>query len=163
VKVWSEISHNEKNPITLWRYASSLIYLNANQYFVTNYHSDWAREGQPECHQLTTGKYIVDTKLGSRAAIHAEPFFELGLDSKPHESMGTVMLGTIGWTGNFSLTFEVDNTNTLRLVPGINSYASDYQLRKGRYSRHLSSYLPSVIMGYLRPAGIYTIGHVVIS
>lgn len=132
VKVWSEISHNEKKPITLWRYASSLIYLNANQYFVTNYHSDWAREGQPECRQLTTGKYIVDTKLGSRAAIHAEPFFELGLDSKPHESMGTVMLGTIGWTGNFSLTFEVDNTNTLRLVPGINSYASDYQLEKGK-------------------------------
>ena len=132
VKVWSEINHNEKKPITLWRYASSLIYLNANQYFVTNYHSDWAREGQPECRQLTTGKYIVDTKLGSRAAIHAEPFFELGLDSKPHESMGTVMLGTIGWTGNFSMTFEVDNTNTLRLVPGINSYASDYLLEKGK-------------------------------
>ena len=131
IKVWSEICHNENEPITLWRYASALLYFNANDYFVTNYHSDWAREGQPECRKLSTGKFIVDTKLGSRAAIHAEPFFELGLNNEPHETMGTVLLGTIGWTGNFSITFEVDNTHTLRLIPGINSYSSDYLLEKG--------------------------------
>lgn len=135
IKTWAEISHNEQEPITLWRYASTLLYLNANRYFVTNYHSDWAREGQPECRELTTGKYIVDTKLGTRAAIHAEPFFELGLDSEPHETMGHVMLGTIGWTGNFSMTFEVDNTNTLRLIPAINPYSSDYQLESGQKFR----------------------------
>lgn len=132
IKVWSEIYHNESKPITLWRYASALLYFNANDYYVTNYHSDWAREGQPECRKLATGKFVVDTKLGSRAAIHAEPFFELGLNDKPHETMGTVLLGTIGWTGNFSITFEVDNAHTLRLVPGINSYSSDYLLEKGQ-------------------------------
>ena len=131
IKVWSEISHNENKPITLWRYASALLYLNAENYFVTNFHSDWACEGQPECRELATGKFVIDTKLGSRAAIHAEPFFELGLNTKPHEAMGTVLLGTIGWTGNFSVTFEVDNTHTLRLIPGINSYSSDYLLEKG--------------------------------
>ena len=31
----------------------------------TNYHSDWAKEGQPETCQLTAGKKIVDTKLGT--------------------------------------------------------------------------------------------------
>ncbi|MBE6287718.1 MAG: alpha-galactosidase [Mediterranea massiliensis] len=135
IKTWAEISHQEPKPITLWRYASTLLYLNANRYFVTNYHSDWAREGQPECRELSTGKYIVDTKLGTRAAIHAEPFFELGLDGVPHETMGDVMLGTIGWTGNFSITFEVDNTNTLRLIPAINPYSSDYLLPAGEVFR----------------------------
>ena len=41
------------------------------------------------------------------------------------------MLGTIGWTGNFSCTFEVDNVGGLRVIPGINPYASDYKLKAG--------------------------------
>ena len=41
------------------------------------------------------------------------------------------MLGTIGWTGNFSCTFEVDNVGGLRVIPGINPYASDYRLKAG--------------------------------
>ena len=44
-------------------------YTHLNKYFVTNYHSDWAKEGQPETCQLTAGKKIVDTKLGTRAAM----------------------------------------------------------------------------------------------
>ena len=61
IKAWSEISHKEKAPVTLWRYSSTMLYFKANKYFVTNYHSDWAKEGQPETCQLTTGKKIVDT------------------------------------------------------------------------------------------------------
>ena len=45
IKTWSEIKHNEKKPVTLWRYASGIFYLNASKYYLTNYHSDWAREG----------------------------------------------------------------------------------------------------------------------
>ena len=54
-----------------------MLYFNANKYFVTNYHSDLANEVQPETCQLTAGNKIVDTKLGTRAAMHEEPFFEL--------------------------------------------------------------------------------------
>lgn len=131
IKTWSEIRHNEKKAITLWRYASGMFYFNADKYFLTNYHSDWAREGQPATQQLQFGKKIIDTKLGSRAAEQSEPFFELGLDAPAKENEGKVMLGTIGWTGNFSCTFEVDNVGCLRVIPGINPYASDYVLKAG--------------------------------
>lgn len=131
IKAWTEISHNEKHPVTLWRYSSTMLYFDASKYFLTSYHSDWAREGQPETVQLTAGKKIIDTKLGTRAAMHTEPFFELGLNEPAKENEGNVVLGTIGWTGNFRFTFEVDNVGGLRVIPAINPYASDYKLRAG--------------------------------
>ena len=131
IKTWSEIKHNEKSSIILWRYASGMFYFNSSKYFLTNYHSDWAREGQPAVQQLQFGKKIVDTKLGTRAAEQSEPFFEIGFDQPAQENQGRVMLGTIGWTGNFSFTFEIDNVNCLRVIPAINSYASNYKLKAG--------------------------------
>lgn len=129
IKAWTEITHAEKRPITLWRYASCMLYFDAGKYFLTSYHSDWAKEGQPETTQLTFGKKVIDTKLGTRAAMHAEPVFELGIGAPAREDEGRVVLGHIAWTGNFSLLFEVDNLGVLRLIPGINPYASDYLLR----------------------------------
>ena len=131
IKAWSEISHKEKSAITLWRYSSTMLYFKSSKYYLTNYHSDWAKEGQPETTQLSTGKKIIDTKLGTRAAMQAEPFFELGFDEPAKENEGKVMLGTIGWPGNFRFTFEVDNVGGLRVIPAINPYASDYKLRAG--------------------------------
>ena len=131
IKSWTEFRHNEKKPVTLWRYASGMFYFKNEKYFLTNYHSDWAREGQPAVQQLQAGKKVVDTKLGTRAAMQMEPFFELGFDAPARENEGKVMLGTIAWTGNFSFTFEVDWTNVLHVVPAINSWASDYKLKAG--------------------------------
>ncbi|MDD6744643.1 MAG: alpha-galactosidase [Bacteroidales bacterium] len=131
IKAWSEISHQEKKPVTLWRFASTMLYLKPDTYHLTSYHSDWAREGQPFCEILRPGKKVIDTKLGSRAAELTEPFFQLGIGTEPQETLGRVMLGTIGWTGNFSFTFEIDNVGVLRIIPAINSYASDYRLKAG--------------------------------
>lgn len=131
IKAWSEIVHHEKSDITLWKYASTMLYFNEPSYFLTSYHSDWAREAQPVTQKLTYGKKIIDTKLGTRAAMYMQPFFELGINAPARECDGKVMLGTIGWTGNFRCTFEVDNVGGLRVIPGINPYASDYKLKAG--------------------------------
>ena len=61
--------------------------------------------------------------------MHTHPFFELGLGQPAQEMQGRVVLGTIGWTGNFQFTFEVDNVGNLRVIPAINPYASDYELK----------------------------------
>lgn len=132
IKAWSEITNKEKGDISLWNYASAMLYFNSQKYFLTNYHGDWAREAQPAVQQLTYGKKVIDTKLGTRAAMHTQPFFELGLDAPAAENSGRVMLGTIAWTGNFRCVFEVDNVGGLRVIPGINPYASDYKLKSGK-------------------------------
>ena len=115
--------------MTLWRYASTMLYFSGNEYYLTEFSSDWAKEAQMSTQPLLFGKKVIDTKLGSRAAMHTHPFFELGFEQPAQEAQGRAMLGTIGWTGNFQFTFEVDNVGNLRVIPAINPYASDYELK----------------------------------
>lgn len=129
IKTWSEIRHSEKKPVNLWRYASTMLYFNHASYYLTEFSSDWAKEAQMSSQQLQFGKKVIDTKLGSRAAMHTHPFFEVGFDQPAQEQQGRVMLGTLGWTGNFQFTFEIDNVGNLRVIPAINPYASTYELK----------------------------------
>ena len=46
-----------------------------------------------------------------------------------------MLVGTLGWTGNFSFVFEVDNKNELRVISGINPYASEYSLKPNEIFR----------------------------
>ncbi len=129
IKTWSEIRHSEKKPVTLSQYATTMLYFNEPTYYLTEFSSDWAREGQMSSQQLQFGKKVIDTKLGSRAAMHTHPFFEVGLNGPVQEQQGDVLMGTLGWTGNFRFTFEIDNVGNLRVIPGINPYASNYELK----------------------------------
>lgn len=106
-----------------------MLYFSGNEYYLTEFSSDWAKEAQMSTQPLLFGKKVIDTKLGSRAAMHTHPFFELGFEQPAQEAQGRAMLGTIGWTGNFQFTFEVDNVGNLRVIPAINPYASDYELK----------------------------------
>lgn len=131
IKTWTEISHQEKKPITMSQYASAMLYFNEPRYWLTEFSSDWAKEAQMSSQQLQFGKKVIDTKLGSRAAMHTHPFFEVGLNGPVKEHSGEVLMGTLGWTGNFRFTFEIDNVGNLRVISGINPYASVYELKAG--------------------------------
>ncbi|MDR1527921.1 MAG: alpha-galactosidase [Dysgonamonadaceae bacterium] len=128
IKARTEIRHREKKPVTISRYASSMLYFEAGKYFLTQFNGNWSGEAQIHTQELLFGKKVIDSKLGTRAAIQAQPFFRLGFD-RPASEQAQVLMGTIGWTGNFQFTFEVDNLGALRIVSGINPYASNYELK----------------------------------
>lgn len=128
IKTFTEINHSEKKPVVLSKYASSALHLNREKYFLTEFSGDWAHEANISERELDFGKKMIDTKLGSRANMFVSPFFQLSLDRESEENAGEVLVGTIGWTGNFRFTFEVDNENKLRIISGINPDASDYYL-----------------------------------
>ena len=132
---WAEISHGENKPISLGRYASGMLYFEEPTYYLTEFSGDWAREMQMSQTQLNFGRKTIDTRLGTRAAMLASPFFEVGLGSPVSENHGKVLMGTIGWTGNFRFTFEVDHNNQLRILAGINPDASTYTLDRGKTFR----------------------------
>ena len=97
IKAWTEISHAEKQPICLWRYASAMLYMKPNTYYLTSYHSDWAREGQPAEEMLQPGKRVIDTKLGSRAAEMTAPYFQISIGNKATETDGEVIAALAQW------------------------------------------------------------------
>ena len=69
------------------------------------------------------------------------------------------MLGTIGWTGNFQFTFEVDNVGNLRVIPAINPYASDYELKPNEVFTTPEFILLSATTVRAKPAATSTHGH----
>ncbi|MCF0199307.1 MAG: alpha-galactosidase [Bacteroidaceae bacterium] len=131
-KSWTEIVHHEKKPISMQQYASSMLYFSHLNYYLTQFACDWAKEVQMTTEQLSAGKKVLDTKLGVRSCMVMDPFFEVGFDQPAQEQQGKVLMGTLGWTGNFRFTFEVDNAGNLRVISGINPYASNYELAPGK-------------------------------
>ncbi len=135
IKTFIEISHREKKPVMLHKYASSLLHLNHDKYFLTEFAGDWSHEANVMERELAFGKKVIDTKLGARANMFVSPFFQLAVDQPSEENAGEVLVGTLGWTGNFNFTFEVDNKSQLRIISGINPYASEYSLPSGEIFR----------------------------
>ena len=130
-KAWSEIKNGEKGNIVLEKYASCMLNFYQPKYFLTQYNGDWASEVRKSTQELLFGKKVIDTKLGTRANMFTSPFFQLSFNNEATENAGKVLVGTLAWTGNFRFTFEVDNKGYLRIISGINPYASQYAIKKG--------------------------------
>ncbi|CAN5480604.1 alpha-galactosidase [soil metagenome] len=128
IEQWSSIRHTEKKPVVLQKYASANLYIPAQNYYLTHFHGDWANEMNPSEIPLTEGIKILDSKLGTRADLFQPPSFLVSLNQPADEDKGEVIAGTLAWSGNYQLAFEVDPLHNLRIIPGINPYASAYTL-----------------------------------
>jgi alpha-galactosidase len=104
---WVEIIHKETKPVTIYKYASSMLHFDANKYWLTQFHGDWAKEMKMQESELTSGIKILDSKLGSRAHMYQTPVFFLSLNSKSDENNGDLIAGTLGWSGNFQFLFAI--------------------------------------------------------
>ena len=131
ISCWSEISHEEEGAVKLSRFASSMLHFRASEYWLTHFHGDWAMEMLQEETKLSSGIKIIDSKLGARANMYQSPLFFLSLDKKSDETSGEVIAATLAWTGNFQFLFEVVKHDYLRVISGMNPYASEYQLDRG--------------------------------
>jgi len=143
IEQWVEIKHNEKKTLTIFNYASSMLHFDAEEYWLTQFHGDWAEEMRMQESELTAGIKILDTKLGTRAHMYQTPVFMLSLNQKSDENNGEVLAGTLGWSGNFRFLFEVDEKGSLRIISGINPFASEYMLEPGKAFK-----TPSMIFTY---------------
>ncbi|CAF2947678.1 unnamed protein product [Rotaria sp. Silwood2] len=132
IEQWTSIKHMETNVVRLQKYSSANLYFtSAHNYHLTHFHGYWAQEMQPEQVQLTAGMKVLDTKLGSRADLFQAPSFFLSLNepiNNENDDYGEVFSGTLAWSGNYQLQFEIDPLYNMRLIAGINSYASEYYL-----------------------------------
>ncbi len=129
IEQWSTIKNNEKGNVVLKKFASANLYFKGENFWLNQYHGDWAKEMQPEESKLTHGIKTLDTKLGTRANLFQPSVFMVSLDKPATEDEGTVLFGSLEWSGNFRTDLELDNQNNLRIISGINNYASDYTLK----------------------------------
>lgn len=129
VEQWSVIKHKEKGNVLLQKYASANLYLKAGSFYLNQYHGDWAKEMQPEESKITHGIKTLDTKLGTRANLFQPSVFMISMDKPATEDEGTVLYGALEYSGNFKTDIELDYLNNLKIISGINNYASPYSLK----------------------------------
>jgi len=129
IEQWSEIRNSEKGNVTLHKFASANLYLRGGSFFLTQYHGDWAKEMQPEETKITHGIKTLDSKLGTRTNLFQPSVFMVSMDKPATENQGTVLYGTLSYSGNFRTDLELDQMDNLRIISGINHYASDYSLK----------------------------------
>ncbi len=132
VEQWSEISNAEKGPVVLQKYASANLFFPNKSFYLTSFQGTYLKEMQPMEEKLQQGLRTIDTKLGTRAMLLGTPNFMVAFDKPAQENSGMVMLGQLAWSGNYKLDFEIDSYQTLRLIAGINPYASAYTLPAGK-------------------------------
>lgn len=140
---WAVIKNGEKQAVTLEKYASANLCFTAGDYWLKHYHGNWAREMKPELTRLPYGIHTLDSKLGARTNLYQPPSFMLSFDEPATETSGRVLLANLAWSGNFKIDFEKDSYGGLRVIAGINPYASEYQLAAGQEFK-----TPSLIYTY---------------
>lgn len=128
IEQWSEIKHNEKKEVLLQKFASASLYFTNKDFYLTSFQGQYLKEMQPIESKLIQGIRTVDSKLGTRAMLLQNPNFILSFGKPASETEGTVMLGQLAWSSSFKLDFEVDSYKNLRLIAGVNPFASEYLL-----------------------------------
>jgi len=126
-----KITSQENNPIKVEHIASSYLPLHAESYYLTHFNGTWAHEMQQEEEKLQHGIKVIESKKGVRTAQAQSPSFLLSLNQSSQEDYGEVYAGSLAWTGNFNLSFEVDESDRLNIVTGMNPFASTFNLSKG--------------------------------
>ncbi|RYG26069.1 melibiase [bacterium] len=131
LEAWTEVRHEEKGEITLEGFASSAPEFGKGDFWLTQFHGEWADEMNMAEEKLSYGLKVLDSKLGVRAQQYRSPYFLLSKGGPAKEDSGEVFAGSLAWSGNFQFAFEKDPWNRLRAICGMNPFASAYHLKPG--------------------------------
>lgn len=127
---FANIWHTESGIVKVENFASSYIPLHSDSYYLTHFHGTWAAEMQMVEEKLTQGTKIIETKKGVRTTQSENPSFLISLNRKAEEDLGDVYAGSLAWSGNYQLSFQVDERGVLNVISGMNPFASTYNLKE---------------------------------
>lgn len=123
--------NNEEGSVLLKNFASFNLVLSEPEFWLTEFHGDWAAEMQAEEAKLGHGMRVIDSKKGVRTSQHDNASFLLAFGHSVEEEEGAVFGGALAWSGNYRICFEQDARNILHLSAGINPFESAYHLEAG--------------------------------
>ena len=130
IETWTEITHNEKNPVILNQFASAYLPIRRGDVWLSSLYGSWANEGRLLQEPLEPGMKVIKNKDGVRNShtAHAEVMFSL--DGKPQENTGNVIGAALCYTGNYKLRIDTDDSEYHHFFAGINEENSAYKLEK---------------------------------
>ncbi len=129
IETWTEIEHQEKQPIVLKRFDSGYLHIGeGDNVWLTHLHGDWAAEAVVTHEPLTRGLKVIRNTDGARNAHLDAPELMLSLDGAPEENNGRVIGAALCWSGNFELRLNAPNNSGVHFYAGIDPQSSEYVL-----------------------------------
>lgn len=129
IEAWSEITHTEEAPVTLYRFASALLPIwREGDNHLTHFHGNWGSENDIDEMPIQGGMFVLRNKDGVRNTRTDNPSFMLSLDGPAREEEGRIIAGALAWSGNFRIAVLNDETPFTRIFAGINEEQSHYRL-----------------------------------
>ena len=131
IEMHTEISHQEKKPVLLQRYASAYLPIRRGDVWLSSLYGSWANEGQLCQEPLTPGMKVIRNRDGVRNShtSHAEVMFSL--DGQPRENSGRVIGAALCYSGNYNLRVHTYDGEYHYFLAGIDEEHSAYSLAKG--------------------------------
>jgi len=125
------VRHEEDGEVRLGNSYSSLIPLHSSDLYLSHFYGTWGDEFQLEEEKLGHGIKTIESKKGVRTTQSENASYLVSLDGKAKEDVGEVIGGALAWSGNYKLSFEMDEVNNLSILAGMNPFVSVYSLVKG--------------------------------
>lgn len=125
------VSHSEPGPVRLGEVASFFVPLKAPSYWLTHFHGSSNAEMQVAEERLQPGIKTIESKRGLRTTHNESPSFMLSPGGPPNEKRGPVYAGSLAWSGNYRLSFQLDDCGVLNIGAGMNPFAGELVLEPG--------------------------------
>ena len=130
IETWTEISHSEKKPVRLNRFASGYLPIRCGNVWISSFYGSWANEAQVEAEPLTHGMKVIKDRDGVRNAASARSEVVFSLDGRPAENSGRVIGAALCYSGNYRLVVDASpDKNYHHFLAGIDETQSSYNLR----------------------------------
>lgn len=113
------ITNMQDGSVELCNAYSFYLPIYSSQYWLTHFHGAWAREASMDETRLTHGIKTLQSRKLVRTTHSENPSFLLSLDGPLSENGGEVIAGALAWSGDYRLTFEVDEYDVLGMGAGI--------------------------------------------
>jgi len=140
---YTVIKNEEGGEVKIEKMASAYLPLHSHSYYLTHFSGTWAAEMQLYEEKLTPGIKIIESKKGIRTTQSESPSFLVSLDAPAKENSGEVYAGSLAWSGNYQLSFELNECGVLHVSGGVNPFASTWHLASGE-----SFTTPEMVMTY---------------
>ena len=131
METWTEISHNEPQPVSLLQYASGCLSVRRGNVWVSHLSGSWGNECVLTNEPLTPGVLVIKNNDGVRNSQTDHAELMLSFDGCPSEGSGRVVGAALCYSGNYRLRIETHDDEYHHLIAGINEDHSAYTLQQG--------------------------------
>jgi len=125
----AKLINNGERTVSIEQIASTCLDLSAEDYDLLHLKGTWARELNEDRIALPQGRFTIDSATGASGNVH-NPFLAI-MDRTTNEHQGRVVGLALMYSGNFAISTEMGEFDSVRILAGINPFNFAWRLEAG--------------------------------